>query len=113
VPARRVHEELERVERSGGGGDRNFGRGGPDDHVALVEGDVERRDLLVGQLVLVGERLEVLLLDEAAVGGLLDQALGGGQIVQVRISQWNLPLSSVVGAAPLAEPEAPARGIAR
>jgi hypothetical protein len=73
---------------------------------------VEGRDLLLGQLVLVGEGLELLLLDEAALGGLLDQALGRRQIVQMRLSQWNLPLS-VVGTAPFAGPEAPARGKAR
>jgi hypothetical protein len=33
--------------------------------------------------VLVRERLKVLLLDEAALGGLLEQALGGREIVQV------------------------------
>src|ERR1700745_4332573 len=48
---------------------------GADDDVALVELGVERRELVLGQLVLVGERLELPLLDEAAVGGLLDQAL--------------------------------------
>jgi hypothetical protein len=43
--------------------------------------------------VLVGEGLELLLLDETALGGLLDEALGRRQIVQMRVSQWNLPLS--------------------
>jgi hypothetical protein len=73
---------------------------------------VQRRDFFLGELVLVGEGLELLFLDEAALGGLLDEALGRSQIVQMRLSQWNLPLS-VVGTAPLAGPEAPARGMAR
>jgi len=71
---------------------------------------VERSNLLLGQLVLVGEGFELLLLDETALGGLLDEALGRRQIVQMRLSQWNLPLS-VVGTAPLAGPGAPARGM--
>jgi hypothetical protein len=33
--------------------------------------------------VLVRERLDVLLLDETALGGLLEQALGGREVVQV------------------------------
>jgi hypothetical protein len=100
VASGRVHEELERVERARGRR-RRLGRRncGADDDVALVERGVERGELVVGQLVLVGERLELPLLDEAAVGGLLDQALGGRQIMQMRVSQWNLPLSSVVGLA--------------
>jgi hypothetical protein len=44
---------------------------------------VQRRQLVLGELVLVGERLELLLLDEAALGGLLDQALGGSEVVQM------------------------------
>ena len=68
--------------------------------------------IFVGQIVLVGERLELPFLDETAISGLLDEALGRRQIVQVRISQWNLPLS-VGGTAPFAGPEAPARGVAR
>jgi hypothetical protein len=94
----RIHEELERVERARGRRRRLRRRdGGADDDVALVERGVQRGELVLGQLVLVGERLELPLLDEAAVGGLLDQALGGRQIMQMRVSQWNLPLSSVVG----------------
>jgi hypothetical protein len=93
VAAGRVHEELQRVERPGrrrsGLGGRN---GGADDDVALVEGGAERRDLVLGQVVLVGEGLELAVLDEAALGGLLEQAVGRRQ-VQVRVSQWNLPLS--------------------
>jgi hypothetical protein len=98
VASGRVHEELERVERARRRRRRLRRRdGGADDDVALVERGVQRRELVLGQLVLVGERLQLPLLDEAAVGGLLDQALGGRQIVQMRVSQWNLPLSSVVG----------------
>jgi hypothetical protein len=33
--------------------------------------------------VLVGERLDLLLVDEAALGGLLEQALGGAEVVQM------------------------------
>jgi hypothetical protein len=40
--------------------------------------------------VFVGKRLELLLLDEAALGGLLEQALGRREVVQVnRFAQWN------------------------
>ena len=81
---------------------------GADGHVALVERGLKGRDLVVGQIVLVGERLELPFLDETAVGGLLDEALGRRQIVQMRVSQWNLPLS-VVGTAPFAAPR-PRRG---
>jgi hypothetical protein len=93
VTAGRVHEELERVERARGSGRRLRRDGGADGHVALVERHLECRDLVLGQLVLVGEGLELLLLDETALGGLLDEALGRRQIVQMRVSQWNLPLS--------------------
>ena len=81
-----------RRRRSLGGRD-----GGADDHVALVEGGAERRNLVLGQVVLVGEGLQVALLDETAVGGLLEQAIGRRQVVQMRVSQWNLPLSVVRG----------------
>jgi hypothetical protein len=38
--------------------------------------------------VLVGQRLDVLLLDEAALGGLLEQALDRREVVQVnRVAQ--------------------------
>jgi hypothetical protein len=38
----------------------------------------------------VGKRHELLLVDEAALGGLLDEALGRRQVVQVnRVAQWN------------------------
>jgi hypothetical protein len=110
VPAGRVHEELERVE----GARRRRGRdglgGGADDHVALVEGGPERRDLVLGELVLVRERLQLPLVDEAALGGLLEQAVGRGQIVQMRVSQRNLPLS-VVGRALSRALGASARGV--
>jgi hypothetical protein len=90
VPARRVHEQLQRVEGARRGGRRlGGGDGGADDDVALVERDAQRRDLVLGQLVLVGEGLQVALVDETALGGLLEQAIGRRQIVQVRVSQWN------------------------
>jgi len=40
--------------------------------------------------VLVGKRHELLLVDEAALGGLLDEALGRRQVVQMnRVAQLN------------------------
>jgi hypothetical protein len=112
VPAGRVHEQLERVERARRGRRRLGGDGGADGHVALVERDLERRDLVVGQLVLVGECLELLLLDKTALGSLLDEALGGRQIVQMRVSQWNLPLS-VLGSRAARGPRGPGAGRTR
>jgi hypothetical protein len=56
---------------------------GADDDVALLERVAERRELVVGEFVLVGERLDLLLVDETALGGLLEQALGGAEVVQV------------------------------
>jgi hypothetical protein len=110
VAPRGIHEELERVERARRRRRRLSRRdGGADDDVALVERGVERRELVFGQLVLVGECLQLPLLDEAAVGGLLEQALGRRQIMQMRVSQRNLPLSSVVGLAALG-PSGPRRG---
>jgi hypothetical protein len=46
------------------------------DDVALLERDTESREVVLGQLVLVGQRLDVLLLDEPALGGFLEQTLG-------------------------------------
>ena len=68
-----------------------LGRGlGAQDNIALLERGPERGQLVFGQLVLVGERLELLLLDESALGCLLDQALGRREIVQVnRVAQFN------------------------
>jgi hypothetical protein len=110
VPPGRIHEELERVERARRRRRRLRRRdGGADDDVALVERGVERRELVLCQLVLVGERLQLPLLDEAAVGGLLDQALGRRQIMQMRVSQRNLPTFSVVGLAAFG-PLGPRRG---
>jgi hypothetical protein len=44
--------------------------------------------------VLVGEGLELLLLDETALGGLLEQTLGGRKVMQMyRLAQWNPFLS--------------------
>jgi hypothetical protein len=63
---------------------------GAQDDVALLERGPERGQLVIGQLVLVGERLELLFLDETALRGLLDQALGRREIVQVyRVAQFN------------------------
>jgi len=40
--------------------------------------------------VLVRQRFDLLLLDEAALGGLLEQALGRREVVQMnRVAQWN------------------------
>jgi hypothetical protein len=40
--------------------------------------------------VFVGKRRELLLVDEAALGGLLDQALGRREVVQMnRVAQLN------------------------
>jgi hypothetical protein len=63
---------------------------GAHDDVALVERGAKGGELVLVQLVLVRERLELPLLDEAALGGLLEQALGRRQIVQVnRFAQWD------------------------
>jgi hypothetical protein len=63
-------------------------RAGADDDVALLERVAQRRELVVGELVLVGEGLDLLLVDEAALGGLLEQALGGAEVVQMyRVAQ--------------------------
>jgi hypothetical protein len=91
VAAGGVHEELQRVQRAARRGD---GAGlrrllGAHDDVALLERGLQRLELLLGELVLVREGLELLLLDEAALGGLLDQALGRRKIVQMnRVAQF-------------------------
>ena len=60
------------------------------DDVALVERGAQGRHVVLGELVLVGERLELLLFDEAALGGLLDEALGRREVVQMnRVAQLN------------------------
>ena len=60
------------------------------DDVALLERGAQAGEVVLAELVLVGERLELLLLDEAALGGLLEQALGRREIVQVhRVAQWS------------------------
>jgi hypothetical protein len=112
VPAGRVHEQLERVERARRSRRGLRRDGGADGHVALVECDLERRDLVLGQLVLVGERLELFLLDKTALGSLLDEALGRCQIVQMRVSQWDRPLS-VLGSRAARGPRGPGAGRAR
>jgi hypothetical protein len=102
VAAGCVHEELERVERPRG---RPTGDGGglllrsrcAHDDVTLLERSPKRGDLLVAELVLVRKRLDLLLLDEAALGGLLEQALGRREVVQMnRVAQLN-PFPIVVG----------------
>ena len=63
---------------------------GAHDDVALVERGAQRREVVLGELVLVGERLELLLLDETALGGLLDEALGRREVMQMnRVAQLN------------------------
>jgi hypothetical protein len=65
---------------------------------------VQRADLVLVQLVLVGERLQLALVNVAALGGLLDQALGRRQIVQVnRLVQCN-PFLARVGPLTAATP---------
>jgi hypothetical protein len=72
-----------------------WGRLGAQDDVALLERGPERGQLVIGQLMLIGERLELLFLDKTALGGLLDQALGRREIVQVnRVGQFNPSLGS-------------------
>jgi len=59
----------------------------------------QRHDLELRQVVVVRERLQLLLLDEAALGGLLDQALGRRKVVQMnRLAQLN-PFRSWAGPA--------------
>jgi hypothetical protein len=92
VAAGSIHEELQRVQRAAR---RGHGAGlrrllGAHDDVALLERGLEGLELILGELVLVREGLELLLFDEAALGGLLDQALGRRKIVQVnRVAQLN------------------------
>jgi hypothetical protein len=63
---------------------------GAHDDVALLERGAQRGDLVVRELVLVGECLELLLLDETAIGSLLDEALGRREVVQMnRVAQLN------------------------
>src|SRR5581483_11464104 len=62
---------------------RLLGRVLAHDDVPLLERGAQSREVVLGQLVLVGEGLDVLLLDETALGGLLEQALGGREVVQV------------------------------
>jgi hypothetical protein len=92
VTARRVHEELQRVERAGDrrGRDRArlLGRLLAHNDVALLERGAKAGEVVLGQLVLVRQRLDVLLLDEAALGGLLEQALDRREVIQVnRVAQ--------------------------
>ena len=94
VPARGVHEELQRVERArdrrGRDRPRLLGRLVAHDHVALFERGAKAGEVVLGQLVLVGQRLDVLLLDEAALGGLLEQTLDRREVVQVnRVAQFS------------------------
>jgi hypothetical protein len=92
VTARCVHEELQRVERArdrcGCDRTRLLRRLLAYDDVALFERGAETGDVVLGQLVLVGESLNVLLLDETALGGLLEQALNRREVVQMnRVAQ--------------------------
>jgi hypothetical protein len=92
VTARCVHEELQRVERArdrcGCDRARLLGCLLAYDDVALFERGAETGDVVLGQLVLVGESLNVLLLDETALGGLLEQALDRREVVQMnRVAQ--------------------------
>jgi hypothetical protein len=95
VPAGSVHEELERVERprrcpAVRNGGFLLGDGGAHDHVALFERGAQGRELLFLELVLVRQRFDLLLLDETALGGLLEQALGRREVVQMnRVAQLN------------------------
>jgi hypothetical protein len=98
VAARRVHEELQRVERAGDrrSCDRALLLGGvvANDDVSLLERDTQAGEVVLGQLVLVGESLNVLLLDETALGGLLEQALDRREVVQVnRVAQCVVPFA--------------------
>jgi hypothetical protein len=86
VPPRGVHEELQRVERAArlSGHDRpRLLLGLAHDDIALLERGAESRDVVLGQLVFVRQSLDVLLLDESALSGLLEQTVGGGEVVQV------------------------------
>jgi hypothetical protein len=87
VPAGCIHEELQRVQRAGNrrGCDwaRLLARLLAHNDVALLERGAESGEVVLGQLVLVGECLNLLLLDETALGGLLEQALGRREVVQV------------------------------
>jgi hypothetical protein len=86
------------------------GGSGAHDDVALLERAAQRRKLVVGELVLVGQRLDLLLVDEAALGGLLEQALGRREVVQVdRVAQLN-PFPLGVGRVGSRGLTAPARG---
>jgi hypothetical protein len=92
VAARRVHEELQRIERAR---DRRSRDGASllrsllaHDDVALLERDAKAGEVVLGQLVLVRQSLDVLLLDESALGGLLEQALDRREVMQVnRVAQ--------------------------
>jgi hypothetical protein len=70
---------------------RLFGSLVAHDDIALFERGAECRDVVLGQLVLVRQSLNVLLLDESALGGLLEQTLGRGEVVQVNgLVQFNV-----------------------
>jgi hypothetical protein len=92
VTARGVHEQLERIERARHR--RRCDRAGllgslvAHDDIALFERNAKAGEVVLGQLVLVGERLNVLLLDEAALGGLLEQSLDRREVMQMnRVAQ--------------------------
>jgi hypothetical protein len=96
VPARCVHEELQWIERArdrcGCDRARLLGRLLAHDDVALFERGAQTGDVVVGQFVLVGESLNVLFLDETALGGLLEQALDRREVMQMnRVAQCVVP----------------------
>jgi hypothetical protein len=98
VAARRVHEELQRVERAGDRRGRDPARllGGlvAHDDVPLFERDAQAGEVVLGQLVLVRQSLDVLLLDETALSGFLEQALDRGEVVQVNgVAQCVVPFA--------------------
>ena len=68
---------------SGGGRTGLLGSLVAHDDIALFERGAESREVVLGQLVLVRQSLDVLLLDESALGGLLEQTLGRREVVQV------------------------------
>ncbi len=96
MPARRIHEQLQWVERAA----RRSCDGArlllwlAHDYIALLERGAQGRQVVLGQLVFVREGLNLLLLDETALSGLLEQAVDGREVVQVNclVQRWFLSL---------------------